>query len=70
MRLVHRLREKHFNADGLSKKTESYEEKEKYDETKPSVAPGFGFGDQASYDVVATVLDKVGCEKPEEAQDG
>ena len=31
MRIEHRVREKHFNADGLSKKTEFYEEREKYD---------------------------------------
>ncbi len=62
MRIEHCMREKHFNADGLSKKTEFYEEREKFVETEPSLAPGFGFMDQVSYDVLETVpwLDKYG----------
>ncbi len=43
MRIEHRLTDKHFNADGLSKKTEFYESREEYDKTRPEVSPGFAF---------------------------
>ncbi len=66
MRIEHRLRDKHFNADGLSKKTEYYESREEYDRTRPDVTPGFAFMDQDYYDQLETVpwLDKDGREKP------
>ncbi len=47
MRIEHRLRDKHHNADALSKKTEFYENREEYDRTKPQVVPGFGFLSQS-----------------------
>ncbi len=43
MLIEHRFRDKHHNADALSKKTEFYENREEYDRTKPDIAPGFGF---------------------------
>ncbi len=43
MRIEHRLREKHFNADELSKKTDFFEEREEYDRSKLAVASGFSF---------------------------
>ena len=54
---------KHFNADGLSKKTEFYEEKEEYDRNQP----GFSFLSQETYDQLETVpwLNKDGNEIPE-----
>ena len=64
MRIEHRLREKHFNAGGLSKKTEFYEEREEYDRNKPAVASGFSFMNQEAYDQLETVpwLNKDGNE--------
>ena len=46
MRIEHRLRDEHFNADGLSNKTEFYESREEYDKNRPDVTPGFAFLDQ------------------------
>ncbi len=68
MRIEHRLRDKHFNADGLSKKTEHYESREEYDKNRPDVVPGFAFMDQDHYDQLETVswLDKDGREKPDD----
>ncbi len=68
MRIEHRVREKHFNADGLSKKTEFYEGREKSDQNKPAVAVGFGFLEQEIYDSLETTpwLDKDGRELPEQ----
>ncbi len=67
MRIEHRLRDKHHNADALSKKTEFYENREEYDRTKPAVAPGFAFLSQECYDQLDTVpwLDKDGREVEE-----
>ncbi len=69
MRIEHRLRDKYFNADGLSKKTEFYESQEEYDKTRPDITPGFAFLDQNYYDQLETVpwLDKDGREVAEEA---
>ena len=39
----HRRREKHQNADGLTKKTEFYEQQEKQREEAPAVLRGFNF---------------------------
>ena len=68
MRIEHRLREKHFNADGLSKKTEFYDEREEYDRSKPAIASGFSFMNQEAYDRLETVpwLNKDGNEIPDE----
>ncbi len=67
-KIEHRVREKHFNADGLSKKTEYYEGREKSDQNKPAVAVGFGFLEQKVYDSLETTpwLDKDGRELPEQ----
>ncbi len=64
MRIEHRLRDKHFNADGLSKKTEFYESREEYDRNRPDVTPDFAFVDQIYYDQLQTVpwLEKDGRE--------
>ena len=68
MRIEHRLRDKHFNADGLSKKTEYYEEKEENYRNKPAISPGFSFISQEAYDQLETVpwLNKDGNEIQEE----
>ena len=55
MRIEDRVYEKHFNADGLSKKTEFYEIQEKSDLIKPAVAAGLGFLEQEVYDSLETV---------------
>ncbi len=41
MRIEHRVQEKHFNADGMSKKIEFYEGREKSDLKKPKSALSF-----------------------------
>ncbi len=68
MKLEHRLREKHFNAEGISEKTEFYEEREEYDRSKPAVASGFSFIAQEAYDQLETVpwLNKDSNEIPDE----
>ena len=67
-----RVREKHFNADGLSKRTEFYESRERSDQKKPAVAVGFGFLEQDIYNSLGTVpwLDKDGRELPEQEEAG
>ena len=55
MRILHRLRDKHFNADGLSKRTEFYQSHEKYDKIRPVVTPGLEFLDQSYYDQLEVV---------------
>ena len=55
MRKELRVREKHFNADGLSSKTEFYEGREKSELNKPAVAAGFGFLEQEVHDSLETV---------------
>ncbi len=64
MRIEHRLRDKHFKADGFSKKTEFCESREEYDRIRPDVSLGFAFLDQDYYDQLQTVpwLDKDGRE--------
>ncbi len=64
IRIEHRLGDKHFNADGLSKKTKFYESREEYERNRPDVTPGFAFVDQTYYDQLQTVpwLDKDGRE--------
>ena len=71
MRIEHRLRDKHFNADRLSKKTEFYENREEYDRNRPDVSPGFAFLNQDYYDQLPTVpwLDKDGREITPELQE-
>ncbi len=68
MRIEHRVREKHFNADGLSKKTEFYAGRGKSDQNKPAVAVGFGFLEQETYDSLETTpwLDKDGRVLPQQ----
>ena len=55
MKIEHRLWDKHFNADFLSKNTEFYEHRDKFDQSQPAVMPGFAFMDQKTYDEMETV---------------
>ncbi len=55
MRIEPRVWEKHFNAEGLSKKSEFYEGRENSDQNKPAVAAGFGFIRQDAYDSLENV---------------
>ena len=49
----HRARTKHFNADGLSKRSNSYiKKREKLLEANPDRAPGFSFMKQEDYDAL------------------
>ncbi len=68
--IVHRLREKHLNADGLSKKTEFNEGREKSDQNKLVVAAGFGVLKRDAYDSLETDpwLDSDCKELPEQEQ--
>ena len=50
MKIEHRTRDKHFNADGLSKKTEFYQEREEKRAVQLAVKPGFSFMSQDVYD--------------------
>ena len=46
MIIEHRIRDKHQNADSLSKKTEFYERKEQREAYKPEIKDGFSFMDK------------------------
>ena len=48
----HRVRTKHHNADGLSKRTNAYVKREKILEANPERAPGFSFMSQEAYDAL------------------
>ena len=50
MKVVHRTRDKHFNADGLSKKTEFYQLREERRANEPKMKPGFSFLSKQEYD--------------------
>ena len=51
-KIVHRTREKHFNADGLSKKTEFYEQREERRANEPKMKPGFSFLSKEEYEIL------------------
>ena len=62
MKIVHRPREKHTNADGLSKKSEVYRLHEERQSCQGEVREGFLFLDQETYDGLPLVIwiDKIG----------
>ena len=49
MIIEHRTREKHQNADNLSKKTEFYERQEQREADRPEIKDGFSFMDKETY---------------------
>ena len=50
MIIEHRTRDKHQNADSLSKKTEFYEIQEQREADRPEIKDGFSFMDKETYD--------------------
>ena len=62
MIIEHRTRDKHQNADSLSKKTEFYERQEQREANRPEIKEGFSFMDKETYDILPLTrwLDKSG----------
>ena len=62
MIIEHRTRDKHQNADSLSKKTEFYERHEQREANRPEMKEGFSFMDEETYDSLPLTrwLDKSG----------
>ena len=62
MIIEHRTREKHQNADSLSKKTEFYERQDQREADRPEIKDGFSFMDKETYDSLPLTrwLDKSG----------
>ena len=62
MIIEHRTRDKHQNADSLSKKTEFYERQEQREADRPEIKDGFSFMDMETYDSLPLTrwLDKSG----------
>ena len=62
MIIEHRTRDKHQNADSLSKKTEFYERQEQREANRPEIKEGFSFMDKETYDslLLTRWLDKSG----------
>ena len=62
MIIEHRTRDKHQNADSLSKKTEFYERQEQREADRPEIKDGFSFMDKETYDSLSLTrwLDKSG----------
>ena len=62
MIIVHRTRDKHQNADSLSRKTEFYERQEQREANRPEIKEGFSFMDKETYDGLPLTrwLDKSG----------
>ena len=62
MIIEHRTRDKHQNADSLSKKTEFYERQEQREADRPEIKEGFSFMDKETYDSLPLTrwLDKSG----------
>ena len=48
--IEHTTRDKHQNADSLSKKTELYERQEQNEADRPEIKDGFSFMDKETYD--------------------
>ena len=67
MKIVHRPREKHTNADGLSKKSEFYRLREERRSCQGEVREGLSFLDQETYDALPLVrwIDKTGNAIPD-----
>ena len=68
MIIEHRTRDKHQNADRLSKKTEFYDRQEQREADRPEIKDGFSFMDKETYDSLRLTrwLDKSG--KPIESK--
>ena len=66
MIIEHRTRDKHQNADSLSKKSEFHERQEQREADRPEIKDGFSFMDKETYDSLQLTrwLDKSG--KPKE----
>ena len=62
MIIEHRTRDKHQNANSLSKKTEFYERQEQREADRPEIKDGFSFMDKETYDNLPLTrwLDKSG----------
>ena len=62
MMIEHRTRQKHQNADNLSKKTEFYERQEQREADRPEIKNGFPFIDKETYESLRITrwLDKTG----------
>ena len=62
MIIEHRTRDKHQNADSLSKKTEFYERQEQREADRPEIKDGFSFMNKETYDSLPLTrwLDKSG----------
>ena len=62
MIIEHRMRDKHQNADSLSKKTEFYERLEQRQANQAEIKEGFSFLDKETYEALPTTrwLDKSG----------
>ena len=62
MIIEHRTRDKHQNADSLSKKTEFYDRQEQREADRPEIKDGFFFMNQEIYDTLPLTiwLDKSG----------
>ena len=62
MIIEHRTRDKHQNADSLSKKTEFYERQEQREADRPEIKDSFSFMDKETYDSLPLTrwLDKSG----------
>ena len=62
MMIEHRMRDKHQNADSLSKKTEFYERLEQKQANQAEIKEGFSFLDKATYEALPLTrwLDKSG----------
>ena len=62
MIIEHRTRDKHQNADSLSKETEFYEGQEKREAYRPEIKDGFSFMNKGTYDSLPLTrwLDKSG----------
>ena len=62
MIIEHRTRDKHQNADSLSKKTEFYERQEQREADRPEIKDFFFFMDKETYDSIPLTrwLDKSG----------
>ena len=50
MIIEHRTRDKHQNADSLSKKTKFYERQKQREANRPEIKEGFSFMDKETYD--------------------
>ena len=62
MIIEHRTRDKHQNADSLTKKTDFYERQEQREGDRPEIKDGFSFMDKETYDSLPLTrwLDKSG----------